>query len=289
MNIGEKIKNLRMAKIMTQKELAGDEITRNMLSQIESGAALPSLKTLIYLAGRLSVPVGYLVSDGSETESFYKKYSNYPNIIESYKSGEWEICRDLCLQCLSDGNDNELIYMLAQSSVQLGILNFNEGKLKAAANFFEDSLEFSKKTVFDVGSIRANLAAYSTLMSMISPTLTLDIDAESEGDLLASGDLCKFVSALTSDFEYYLSKGENAWKNCDYYYVLNAKALMNSGNYSAALSIFSQICDNDTLPTPIIYIVLEHYETCCKETENFKDAYEISQAKIQLFEKLLAE
>ncbi len=289
MNIGEKIKNLRTAKLMTQKELAGDEITRNMLSQIESGSALPSLKTLIYLAGRLSVPVGYLVSDGSETESFYKKYSNYPNIIESYKSREWEICRDLCLECLSDGNDNEIIYMLAQASLQLGIQRFNDGRLKAAASLFEESVEYSKKTVFDVSGIIANLASYSAIMSMISPTLVLDIEKEIEGEIVVSGDLCKFMSALTSDFEYYLSKGKNGWENCDYYYVLNAKALMNGGNYSAALSIFSQIYNNDTLPKPITYIVLDHYEKCCKETENFKDAYEISQAKLQLFEKLLAE
>ncbi|MBQ8005809.1 MAG: helix-turn-helix transcriptional regulator, partial [Clostridia bacterium] len=60
MNIGEKIKNLRTSKLMTQKELAGEEITRNMLSQIENGSASPSLQTLRYLAARLGVPVGYL-------------------------------------------------------------------------------------------------------------------------------------------------------------------------------------------------------------------------------------
>ena len=41
--IGEKIKALRISKRMTQSELAGDQITRNMLSLIENGSALPSL------------------------------------------------------------------------------------------------------------------------------------------------------------------------------------------------------------------------------------------------------
>jgi transcriptional regulator with XRE-family HTH domain len=41
MNIGKKIKDLRSAKMMTQSELAGDEITRNMLSRIESGSKRP--------------------------------------------------------------------------------------------------------------------------------------------------------------------------------------------------------------------------------------------------------
>ncbi len=39
MTIGEKIKKIRTAKLMTQSELAGSEITRNMLSRIENGFA----------------------------------------------------------------------------------------------------------------------------------------------------------------------------------------------------------------------------------------------------------
>ena len=56
MNIGEKIRELRVAKLMTQAELAGTHITRNMLSCIENGSANPSLSTILYIAGRLNVP-----------------------------------------------------------------------------------------------------------------------------------------------------------------------------------------------------------------------------------------
>ena len=63
MNVGEKIRNLRLEKLMTQADLAGDQITRNMLCTIERGAALPSLPTACYIAGRLSVPVGYLLAE----------------------------------------------------------------------------------------------------------------------------------------------------------------------------------------------------------------------------------
>ena len=47
--LGKRIKEARLAKKMTQSEVVGDFITRNMLSQIESGAATPSLKSLEYL------------------------------------------------------------------------------------------------------------------------------------------------------------------------------------------------------------------------------------------------
>lgn len=44
--LGKRIKEARLAKKMTQSEVVGDFITRNMLSQIESGSATPSVKPL---------------------------------------------------------------------------------------------------------------------------------------------------------------------------------------------------------------------------------------------------
>lgn len=61
--LGKKLKSARIAKKMTQSEVVGDFITRNMLSQIESGSATPSMKTLEYLAGVLEIPMERLVSD----------------------------------------------------------------------------------------------------------------------------------------------------------------------------------------------------------------------------------
>lgn len=50
--LGRRIKEARIAKKMTQAELVGDFITRNMLSRIESGNATPSVKTLEYIGGQ---------------------------------------------------------------------------------------------------------------------------------------------------------------------------------------------------------------------------------------------
>lgn len=66
MELGRRLKEARLAKKMTQSEVVGDFITRNMLSQIESGSATPSMKTLAYLAGVLDIPMERLVSDQDE-------------------------------------------------------------------------------------------------------------------------------------------------------------------------------------------------------------------------------
>ncbi len=61
--LGKRIKEVRIQRKMTQSELVGDFITRNMLSRIESGNAYPSVKTLEYLAQRLDIPFGQLMDE----------------------------------------------------------------------------------------------------------------------------------------------------------------------------------------------------------------------------------
>ena len=64
--LGQRIKEARLAKKMTQTEVVGSFITRNMLSQIESGTAVPSVKTLTYLAQVLELPPSVLLPDAPE-------------------------------------------------------------------------------------------------------------------------------------------------------------------------------------------------------------------------------
>lgn len=61
--IGEKIKVLRKHLNLTQTQLAGTEISKGMISQIENGLAKPSMKNLHYLAGILGRPVSYFVDN----------------------------------------------------------------------------------------------------------------------------------------------------------------------------------------------------------------------------------
>ena len=66
--LGRRIKEARLAKKMTQNEVVGNFITRNMLSQIESGTAAPSIKTLEYLSQVLEIPVDQLILPEEKTK-----------------------------------------------------------------------------------------------------------------------------------------------------------------------------------------------------------------------------
>ena len=63
MTLGAKLKQARLEAGLSQRQLCGDTITRNMLSQIENGTARPSMDTLQILAQRLETPVGYFLDE----------------------------------------------------------------------------------------------------------------------------------------------------------------------------------------------------------------------------------
>ena len=63
MELGEKLLRARQEAGLSQRQLCGDVITRNMLSQIEHGTARPSMDTLRYLAGQLGKPVSFFLEE----------------------------------------------------------------------------------------------------------------------------------------------------------------------------------------------------------------------------------
>lgn len=63
MTLGEKLRQARMEAGLSQRQLCGDVITRNMLSQIEHDTARPSMDTLRYLAGKLGKSLGYFLDE----------------------------------------------------------------------------------------------------------------------------------------------------------------------------------------------------------------------------------
>ncbi len=89
--IGRIIKEARLAKKMTQSQVVGDFITRNMLSQIESGTAVPSIKTLEYLSRKLDISIHLLTPEArrlsvTEAEEGFKPLMNAKTM---YREGDY--------------------------------------------------------------------------------------------------------------------------------------------------------------------------------------------------------
>jgi transcriptional regulator with XRE-family HTH domain len=67
--LGQKIRQAWLDAGLSQRQLCGEEITRNMLSLIEHGTARPSMKTLKLLARKLGKPVSYFLEENAQDSS----------------------------------------------------------------------------------------------------------------------------------------------------------------------------------------------------------------------------
>ena len=133
MTLGEKIRAERRARGWTQSELAGEEITRNMLSRIESGDALPSLPTLLYLANRFGIPAGYFLTDGDDLIA-HKKLRRFPAILNAYRAKNHKEAVRLYRRDFTE-SDDELAFVVANSALFCARDEMHRGHMKKADEY----------------------------------------------------------------------------------------------------------------------------------------------------------
>jgi transcriptional regulator with XRE-family HTH domain len=292
MNIGQKIKSLRIAKMLTQNELAGDNITRNMLSRIENGFALPSIQTLMYISEKLGVPAGYLLSE--ESEDFgYKKLIGMPEVMRAFHAGEWQICMDLCLAL--GGIDDEISYILSLCTYNSAKELFASGELKLAAKMFDAAKQQCMNTSYSLSNVVAECDTYICGISYISPLIVSDIDVVPAPSPSSFGeDFCRYFTVLRV-----LEEKGNAeisirrllvggWAKNQYTDHINARVKIKYGNHSEAYHILKGLLASDyNIPAPMLYFIFSDLEVCCRELSDYRGAYEYSGDKTGMLEKFL--
>lgn len=294
MQIGEKIKALRQSKLMTQSELAGTQITRNMLSSIEHGTALPSLPTAIYLAERLNVPVGYLLAEGEE-ELGYRKMTAIANIRRALAGGDYAGTLALVQTAQGGEPDDELSFIRAQCEFGLARAALNEGRLRPAAAALDRALNAAAKTIYDTSSLRARIAVYFRYLATVSPTLSsdvLDVD-EVENARALGDDVCEYVRALELLENGYEGIGMDfaaRYPVSPYATRLQALEQMHAGDYVAAQSALEGLLPREDLTFGVLlYDVFGDLEICYRKNDDYKRAYEFAGSRLGLLERLLEE
>ena len=170
--IGARIRECRLAAGMTQEELAGDIITRNMLSMIESGKSTPSLETLSEICARLGVSVSRIFADEREDAIFRKG-----KIIDSFRA----LFREKRYSELADEAervqvfDEEILTLLAYSYIGIAAELLVQCKPMTAKVYFDKALDASENTsarAYAENTVRfANLLYESATNRNISPEL----------------------------------------------------------------------------------------------------------------------
>ena len=103
MELGEKLRQARLAAGLSQRQLCGDTITRNMLSQIENGAASPSMSTLRCLAERLNKPVSFFLEEEAVVST---NQSTVDRAWAEYEAGN----ADAALEALGEYRSPDPVY-----------------------------------------------------------------------------------------------------------------------------------------------------------------------------------
>lgn len=133
-NIGKKLKKARIEQKLTQKDLAGNFITRNMLSQIENGIANPSIKTIEYLSKALNKPISYFI----EPDYDERKLDNKESILEKayilYDTKEFSKCSSLLINNKLNETNNEGALLYWCCLINMGIEKFLNNNMIDAKN-----------------------------------------------------------------------------------------------------------------------------------------------------------
>ncbi len=293
MNIGEKIRELRVAKLMTQSELVGNHITRNMLSCIENGTAQPSLATILYIASRLGVPAGFLLAEEGD-EIVYRKMNSLANIKRAYAVGDWRGCRSLCLSACPEPDD-EISLLLADCDAGIAAEEFWHGRLRSSCRFFDEALGYADKTIYTTEHIVAQARVYFRYMQRISPTLYSDaLDDSVQSQYHVKTPFSTYLDALDV-----LDEGNHAATtellseldaDCFFATHIQIRLLIESTHFDEAKHALKRLLGKENPLNEIeLYTVLCELEICCRETEDYKGAYGYTTEKVQLLEQLLKE
>ncbi|MBQ8496045.1 MAG: helix-turn-helix domain-containing protein [Clostridia bacterium] len=269
---------------MTQAELAGDTITRNMLSQIENGVAQPSVTTIMELAEKLGVPTEYFFSENGDLDAF-RKIGAIAKIKKLYTAGDYGKCISR-LENLGV-SDDETEYLFARAAFDKGVELYRAGFLSGASAYFEKALLHAEKTIYTDDSFISAVQKYHCASCFIR-------SKEKDGPIYECD--MKKTDELKADLFYIASiAGQSIPLESDetdgiYAEHLAVRKEMQKEKYDmdAMMKTLRDILSraDETRYAVLKYYVLCDLETLAGRTCDYKCAYECSSARLALAEKM---
>lgn len=251
MDLGAKLRQARLEKGLSQKELAGDRITRNMLSLIENGSASPSMETLRYLATALGKPLSFfLEEDLSANQKCILSARSLPpqKALDALKAYE---APDPLL-------DPEYYLLTALSALALARQAAQEGKRGYCKELLSQAAEATKKTPYCTDALTRQRLLIAFLLEpdqakALSPLLPEDASCQLRAAAyLQEGNAEACLNVLTGQ----------SGKMAD---LLRAEAYFSKKDYVSALKCYKMLPE-DSQP-------FHRMELCCRELKDYEQAY----------------
>lgn len=254
MGLGEKLRQARLEQGLSQRQLCGEEITRNMLSQIENGSASPSVATLCYLARRLGKSVSYFLEEEAHTSDF----PSMERAWQLFAAGDYTQVLDT-LDCLQEeGREGSLLRSLTlQAQAEEA---FAERKTVYALACLEKSAELEEKLAFLPELTRRRLLLLARIPGWQGRTSLPELD----GELLYQASVFLNQQAYEKAM-YALEIAENQ-TSCRWQ-LLRGQAAMGLKDYIGAEKWLTEA--EAAYPE----IVLPLLEQCFREQGKYEKAY----------------
>ncbi|UNL86786.1 helix-turn-helix domain-containing protein [Priestia koreensis] len=231
--IGERIRQMRLAQDMKQKDLAEGIVTRGYISQIEKGNAKPSIEILKSIADKLEVSLAFLLEESPEEQNdrdhsdlkkkhLFFNHSEY--LLDNRKFSEFE---KLLPELEEDSDDFQFKSL---SEYLLGRYYWETKRFNHAKQYLEKSigdslpinfdvrakaLNLQGKVMFKLGKYQGALQCFNNALQLTrqvvnDPVLQIDI-------LLNLGVFHCHLEEITSSITYLL-KAEQLCKSKDIFY-----------------------------------------------------------------------
>ncbi len=255
MELGERLKQARLEAGLSQRQLCGDVITRNMLSLIENGSARPSMDTLRLLAQRLGKPMGYFLEEQAVTspnQALMDQARQAPSqevlsLLEQYRAPDPVFDRERylleALACL------ELAQRFCREKPGYAAALLEQAATAGAATpYYTPELERRRLLL----CYEAGAASPSTLAALL-PQDPRELLLRAEA-ALAQGMPDEAAALLDA-----VQQRTSRWQE------LRGDACFAQEQFAQALEHYRQV-----LPSKALYARME---ACCRELEDYKMAY----------------
>ncbi|HPE15395.1 MAG TPA: helix-turn-helix transcriptional regulator [Oscillospiraceae bacterium] len=155
MTLGQKIREARLARGLTQKEVVGDYITRNMLSKIENDSATPSVGTLEYLTAKLGLPAGSFLSEAGLSNGSVP--DGLDDARRAFREKRWGDCLG-CLEADKTAGSTDEGYLLhARAGAAAAAAARRAGDWAAARDLAETALYYNREGMYYDEVLEASL------------------------------------------------------------------------------------------------------------------------------------
>ena len=261
MTLGEKIKQARLEAGLSQRQLCGEEVTRNMLSQIENGAAQPSMATLSYFAARLGKNISWFLEEDAVCSPNQDVMARARNAAERGDARETaEILEDYRSPDPVFDAEHTLLHRLPE--LELARSALEQGRHAAAAEILETlgavidgycarSLERDRLRLLAEARPRLRTEICRQLPSMDEELLLRARAALDSGDFTRCEHLLEAAQDQSSA-QWNFLRGE--------LYLVLHRFSEAAAHYRAAEEIYPEKC-------------AVRLERCYRELEDFKQAY----------------